>query len=161
MEAFPVEAEWVNHLLRNGGLALSTSKRYMSAFLSFVQWYSVYGFIIMGGLDMEWSNESVWLMWLGWMSKFRAFSTIRSSIFAIKHHFEVRFGFDPFKSNYEGRVVNYARFRRALRQVKRDSIGKNRPPKFSLTKFVLLKLVALFALDVYDDVLVWSILCLG
>lgn len=161
MEAFPVEAGWVDNLLRHGGLANSTNKRYLSAFLSFVQWYSVYGFVIMGGLAMEWSNESVWLMWLGWMSQFRAYSTIRSSIFAIKHHFEIRFGFNPFRSMCDGRMVNYTRFHRALRQVKRDSMGRGRPPKFSLTRFVLLALKPKFKFDSYDDLLVWAIITLG
>ena len=161
MEAFPVEAGWVNHLLRSGGLAKSTSSKYISAFLSFVQWYSVYGFVVMGGLSMEWSDESVWLLWLGWMSQFRAYSTIRSSIFGIKHHFELRFGFNPFKSNCQGHTVNLVRFRRALRQVKRDSVSKGKLDKFSLTKFVMLKLYNLFDFGDFDDVLVWAIMSLG
>ena len=110
---------------------------------------------------MEWSNESVWLMWLGWLSQFRAYSTIRSSVFAVKHHFEISFGFNPFKSTYEGRTVKLVRFHRALRQVKRDSLGRGRPPKFSLTRFVLATLKPEFSSTKYDDVLVWAIITLG
>jgi hypothetical protein len=154
-EAFPVEAKWVSHLLRHGGLAKSTNKRYFCAFLSFVKWYAVYGFVIMKGLPMEWSDESVWLMWLAWSNQFLAYSTIRTCIF------EVQFGFDPFKSNYEGRQVNYVRFRRAVRQVERDSLGRRRPPRFSSTRFVLKDLKSKFDLTKYDDILVWTIICLG
>lgn len=119
------------------------------------------GMEIMGGRGMEFADESLWLMWLAWMSKFYAYSTIRSSIFGIKHHFGLRFGFDPFSFDVHNNPVPMIRFRRALRQIKRDSAGRGRSPKFSLTKFILLKLRRFFDMTKHDDVLVWAIICVG
>lgn len=110
---------------------------------------------------MEDADESLWLMWLGWMSRFYTYSTIRSYCFGIKHHFGLKFGFDPFTSDKFGRPVPMVRFRRALRQVKRDNATGGRPPKFSLTKFVLIKLRKFFNMNIYMDVLLWAIITVG
>jgi hypothetical protein len=161
VDAFPVEAGWVADLLRSGGLAKSTSKRYLSVFISFVNWYVVYGLVLMGGLPMEWADETVWLIWLAWMGKFYAFSSIRTAIFGISHHYGLKFGFNPFKSNKNGQPLHYTRFHRALKQVKRDKVSRGRPPKYSLTKFELLKLKQQFDLSKWDDILIWAILTVG
>ena len=161
MRAHPVIAGWVGELLSTGGLAESTDKRYLSAFISFVHWYTIIGLSIMGNKSMEHADESLWLMWLAWMSKFYVFSSIRSAIFGIKHNFGLNFGFDPFKYDLLGSPRPMLRFRRALRQVKRNSVGNNRPPKFSLTKFTLLKLAKVFDFNDQYEVLIWAILTVG
>ena len=147
--------------MRSGGLAKATDKRYTSVFIAFVNWYVLMGLRIMGGKGMEYADESLWLMWLAWMAKFYAYSTIRASMFGIKHHYGLRFGFDPFKFDMFNNPIPMVRFRRALRQVKRDSVGSGRPPKFSLTKFILVKLSKYFNMRKHDDVLLWAIICLG
>jgi len=115
----------------------------------------------MEGATMRFADEDLWLMWLAWQWKFRAYSTIRSMIFAIKHHYSMLFGFDPFKSNGQGHRVEYLRFQRGLRQVKRSSMSKARPPKMSLTKFLLLEIEPYFDFARYEDCLYWAILVIG
>jgi hypothetical protein len=115
----------------------------------------------MGGLPMEWADETAWLIWLAYLSKFYAFSSIRTAIFGISHHYELKFGFNPFRSDKNGQPLQRARFRRALRQVKRDKVKLGRPPKYSLTKFELLELKQTFDLSKQDDILIWAILTVG
>ena len=160
-DSFPVIAGWVGELLSSGGLAVATDKRYASVFLAFVNWYVLMGMEIMGGKGMEFADESLWLMWLAWMSKFYTYNTIRACMFGIKHHFGLKFGFDPFRFNFHNIPIPMVRFRRALRQVKRDNAGRGYKPKFSLTKFILTKLRKCFDMKKHDDVLLWAIICVG
>jgi len=161
VRAAPLLASWVAVLLCTGGMAKATSKKYLGNFIRFIQWYTCYGFDIMNGKGMEFADESLWLLWIAWMGKGYAYSTIKSYIFSIKNLYIIRFGFDPFKTNRVGEVVNYTRVKRALRQLKRDSCNVKRKPKFSLTKFVLLKLKGLLDFDLFDDVLLWAIVTVG
>ena len=142
-------AGWVQELLKDGGLAATTSTQYARHFKQYKKWYNRLGNNIMENKGMQFVDEGFWLMWLAWQWKFRAYSTIVSMIFAIKHHYAMMFGFDPFKSGFSGNRVEYLRFQRALRQGKRLSKDQQRPPNMSLTKFILACLILIFTKIVY------------
>jgi hypothetical protein len=59
-----VVAGWVRELLKNGGLAVSTSAQYARHFRQFTKWYEVMGKGIMEDRGMQFVDEDLWLMWL-------------------------------------------------------------------------------------------------
>ena len=64
-------AGWVRELLKNGGLAVSTSAQYARHFRQFTKWYEVMGKGIMEDRGMQFVDEDLWLMWLAWHWKCR------------------------------------------------------------------------------------------
>ena len=140
---------------------MSTSAQYARHFRQFTKWYEVMGKGIMEDRGMQFVDEDLWLMWLAWHWKCRAYSTIVKMVFAIKHHYIMLFGFDPFKAGVQGNRVEYLRFQRGLRQIKRLDKDKKRRPKLSLTKFMLQDMVHLFDFEVFEDCLYWAISTIG
>ena len=114
----------------------------------------------MQGKGMEEGDEDMWMLWLAYESKNSTFKGIQSRIYGIKHHFKLRFGFDPFKTDRFGVNRPFVRFERVFRQIKR--MDKSRPQKkFSVTKFVLMRILKLVNVQNFDDLLVWVMIVVG
>jgi len=146
--------------MESGGLAESTSRRYRQAFDRFEKWYGLYGLGIMEGEGMECGDEALWLLWLAYEDKISTYKAIKSRIFGLKYEFKMRFGFDPFKTDREGKARSFLRFEQVLKQVKRNH--HQRPKiKFSVTKFVLSKCKEYVDFESWEDVLCWAVVTVG
>ena len=134
--------------------------RYRQGYDRFSAWYEDVGRMIMGGKDMDESDEELWMLWLAHEDIESTFEGMRSRLFGIKFYFKMFFGFDPFKMDKYGKVRHFERFEMVFRQMKRNN-HKRPAKKFSITKMALLKCQKVVRMDVFDDVLVWAIIVVG
>jgi hypothetical protein len=97
-------ATWVCELMQSEGIAPSTYTRYKGYWRRFCHWFDFVGRDILGGREMRFADESLWLMLVAWEWKVSTFKSLRIYMYALRHEFLLRYSFIHLK-----RILNIQR----------------------------------------------------
>ena len=140
----------------NRGLKSGTVSVYGSAVRGFMRWFDA---LMAGeGLGVCDMTEDMWILYVSYESIFVSSASISAKLSALKEHYMLRFGVNPFL--VEGRVMH--RLGLTRREIKLNESAENKRYKLSVTKEVLRDGVKGY-LDLrhHDDRVVWAICCVG
>jgi len=153
-------AGWVNEMLRDGGLKPSTSDRYSLKWDYFKSFEHDIGSIILGGKDLNEIDNDFLLCLLAWEWKFSTWSQTKKLIAAIKHHFTLSYGFDPFVEDQHMRKTHKQVLEKALRKLRLDS-SVDRRIKLAVSKAILKATKENVNMNDFNEQAVWAVAVLG